>query len=75
MRWAGHMEHVREERKVYRVLMGEPEGKRPLRRNRYGWEDRIRMDLGKLGWRGVDYIQLAQCRGQWQTLLNVVMNL
>jgi hypothetical protein len=49
MRWAGHMAHVGEERKVYKVLVGKPEGKRPLRRPRHRWEDGIRMDLRKIG--------------------------
>jgi hypothetical protein len=52
MRWAGHMAHVGEERKVYKVLVGKPEGKRPLRRPRHRWEDGIRMDLRKIGWLG-----------------------
>jgi hypothetical protein len=68
------MAHVREERKVYRVLMGEPEGKRPLRRKRRGWEDGIRMDLGELGWRGVDTSSWLSV-GASGRLLNVVMNL
>jgi hypothetical protein len=47
MRWAGHVARVGEERKVYKVLVGKPEGKRPLRRPRHRWEDGIRMDLGR----------------------------
>jgi hypothetical protein len=49
MRWAGHVERMGEERKVYRVLAGKPEGKRPLGRPRRRWEDGIRMDLRKIG--------------------------
>jgi hypothetical protein len=51
-----------EERNVYRVLIGKPEGKRPLGRPRHRWEDGIRMDLGEIGWGSVDWIQLAQDR-------------
>jgi hypothetical protein len=50
MRWAGHVARMGEERKVYRVLMGKPEGKRPLGRPRRRWEDGIRMDLRETGW-------------------------
>jgi hypothetical protein len=50
MRWAGHVARKREERKVYRILVGKPEGKRPLGRPRRGWEDGIRMDLRETGW-------------------------
>jgi hypothetical protein len=64
-----------EERNVYRVLMGKPEGKRPLGRPRHRWEDGIRMDLMETGWRSVDWIQLAQDRDRWRALVNTVMNL
>jgi hypothetical protein len=60
---------------VYRVLMGKPEGKRPLGRPRHRWEDRIRMDLREIGWGSVQWIQLAQDRDRWQALVNRVMNL
>jgi hypothetical protein len=56
MRWAEHVARMGEERKVYKVLVGKPEGKRPLRRPRRRWEDMIRMDLREIGWRGVDWI-------------------
>jgi hypothetical protein len=49
-------------RNVYRVLVGKPEGKRPLRRPRRRWEDGIKMDLGETGWGGVEWIHLAQDR-------------
>jgi hypothetical protein len=62
MRWAEHVACMREERNVYRVLMGKPEGKRPLGRPRRRWEDGIRMDLGEIGSGSVDWIQLAQDR-------------
>jgi hypothetical protein len=54
MRWAGHVARLGEERNVYRVLMGKPEGKRPLGRPRCIWEDGIRMDLRETGWGSVD---------------------
>jgi hypothetical protein len=59
MRWAGHIARMGEERNVYRVLMGKPEGKRPLGRPRRRWEDGIRMDLREIGLGSVDWIQLA----------------
>jgi hypothetical protein len=62
MRWAGHVARIGEERKVYRVLVGKSEGKRPLGRPKRRWEDGIRMDLGEIGLRGVDSIRLAQDR-------------
>jgi hypothetical protein len=60
MRWAGHVACVGEERKVYRVLVGQPEGKRPLGRPRRMWEDGIRMDLREMGWGSIEWIQLAE---------------
>jgi hypothetical protein len=64
-----------EDRKVYRVLVGKPEGKRPRGRPRCRWEDKIRRDLGEIGWRGVEWIQLAHDRGRQRTVVNEVMNL
>jgi hypothetical protein len=64
-----------EERNVHRVLMGKPEGKRPLERPRSRWEDGIRMDLRDIGWGSVNWIQLAQDRDRWQVLVNTAMNL
>jgi hypothetical protein len=64
MRWAGHVPRIGEERKVYRVLVGKPEGKRPLGRPRHRWEDGIRMDLREIGLGGVDLIRMAQDRGR-----------
>jgi hypothetical protein len=64
-----------EERKVYKVLVGNPEGKRPLVRPRRRWEDGIRMDLREIGLgRGVDWIRLAQDRDRWLAV-SAVMNL
>jgi hypothetical protein len=63
--WAGHVARMEEERNVYRILMGKPEGRRPLERPRRRWEDGIRMDLRENGWDSVDWIQLAQDRDRW----------
>jgi hypothetical protein len=63
------------ERNLYRVLMGKPEGKRPLSRPTRRWEDGIRIDLREIGWGSVDWIQLAQDRDRWRALVNTVMNL
>jgi hypothetical protein len=75
MRWAGHVARMGEERNVYKVLMGKPEGKRPLERPRCRWEDRIRIYLTEIGWESVEWIQLAQDRDWWRALVNTVMNL
>jgi hypothetical protein len=64
-----------EERKAYKVLVGKPEGKRPLGRPRRGWEDWIRMDLREIGLGGVDWIRLAQDRDLWRAVVSAVMNL
>jgi hypothetical protein len=75
MRWAGQVACMGEGRGAYRVLVGRPEGKRPLGRPRRRWEDNIKMDLGETGINGVNWIQLAQDRVQWQAFVNMVMNL
>jgi hypothetical protein len=64
-----------EERKVYKVLVGKPEGKRPLGRPRRRWEDGIRMNLGEIGLGGVDWFRLAQDRYRWRAVVSAVMNL
>jgi hypothetical protein len=64
-----------EERKVYKVLVGKPERKRPLGRPRHRWEDGIRMDLRETGLGGVDWIRLAQDKDWWRAVVSVVMNL
>jgi hypothetical protein len=66
---------MREKRNAYRLLVGKPEGKRPLRRPRHRWVDNIGMDLGEVGWGDVDGIGLAQDRIRWRALVNSVMNL
>jgi hypothetical protein len=75
MRWAGHVAHMGDEMNVYRVLMGNLEGKRPLGRQRRRWKDGIRMDIREIGWESVDWIQLAHDRDRWRALVNTVMNL
>jgi hypothetical protein len=75
MRWAGHVARMGEKRNAYRMLVGKPEGKRPLERPRRRWEDNIRMDLREIGWGGMDWIDLAQDRDQWRALVNTIMNL
>ena len=74
MRWAGHVAHMGKERGVYRVLVGKPEGKRPVGRPRRRWVDNIRMDLQEVGCGYMDWIGLAQDRDGWRTLVGAVMN-
>jgi hypothetical protein len=75
MRWAGHVARMGEGRGVYRVLVGRPEGKRPLGRPRRRWEDNIKLDLREIGIYGENWIWLAQDRFQWWAFVNMVMNL
>jgi len=75
MRWAGHVARMVERRSVYRVLVGKPEGKRPLGRPRRRWEDNIKMNLQEVGCGGVDWIELTQDRDRWRAFLNAAMNL
>jgi len=64
-----------ERRGGYRVLVGKPEGKKPLGRPRRRWEDNIKMGLQEVGCRGMDRIELAQDRDRWRAIVNAVMNL
>jgi hypothetical protein len=66
---------MRDKRSVCNVLVGRPEGKRPLERPRHKWEGIIKMDLQEVGWRGMDWIDLAKVRDGWQLLVNTVTNL
>ena len=75
MRWVGHVARMGEETVVYRVLVGKPEGKRPLGRPRRSWVDNIKMDLQEVGCGYMDWIGLAQDRDRWWTLVSAVMNL
>jgi len=70
-RWAGHVARMGEER----VLVGKPEGKKPLGRPRCRWVDNIRMDLQEVGCGYLDWIRLAQDRDRWRTLVSAVINL
>ena len=73
--WRTLLRHMGEERGVYRVLVGKPEGKRPLGRPRRRWVDNIRVDLQEVGCGCMDWIVLAQGRDRWQKLVSAVMNL
>jgi hypothetical protein len=64
-----------EERSMYRVLMGKPEGKRPLGRHRCRWEDNIKLDLQEVGNGDMKWIGLAQDRDRWRALVNAAKNL
>jgi hypothetical protein len=64
-----------EKRNAYRILVGKPDGRRPLGRPRRRWVDNIKIYLGEIRWDGVDWIDLAQDSGQWRALVNTVMNL
>jgi hypothetical protein len=75
MRWAGHVARMGEVRDAYNILVGWPEGRRPLGRPRRRWEDNIKMDLREIGFRDVDWIHWAQNRDRWRALVNTVMNL
>jgi hypothetical protein len=66
---------MRDRRNAYRILLGNPEGKRPLGRTRRRWVDGVKMHLREIGWDGMDWIDLAQDRDQWRVLVNMVMNL
>ena len=74
MRWAGHVARIDEGRGVYRVLVGKPEGKRPLGKPRRGWEDNIKIDLQEVGGDCGDWMELAQSMKRWRALVSTVMN-
>jgi hypothetical protein len=75
MRWAGHVARMGEERGVYSVLVGKPEGKRPMGRPKRRWVNNIRTDLQEVGCGYMDWIGLAQDRDRWRTLVSAVMSL
>jgi 3-oxoacyl-ACP reductase-like protein len=75
MRWAEHVACTGETRRVYIVLVGKPEGKRPLGRSRRRWEDNTKMDLQEVGCGDIEWIELAQERDRWWALVTAVMNL
>jgi len=71
----GHVARMVERRGVYRVFIGKPEGKKPLGRHKLRWESNIKMDLQEVGWGDMDWIDLAQDRGRWLALVNMIMDL
>ena len=73
-RWMEHALCMGDKRRVYAAFVGRPEGKRPLGRPRYRWEDNSNMDLQEVGLGGTDCIILAQDTDRWQALVNMVMN-
>jgi hypothetical protein len=75
IRWEGHVARMGEKRNAFRLLVGKPEGKRPLGRPILRWVDNIKMDLGEAGWGDVDWIGLAKDRNRWRALVNSVLNL
>jgi hypothetical protein len=74
MRWAKYIARLREGRGLYSVLVGKPEGKRPLGKPRRGWEDNIKMDLQEVECGVMDWIELGQDRDRWRALMNAVIN-
>jgi hypothetical protein len=74
LRWAGHVARMGEGRGVHGVLVGSPEGKRPLGRPRRRWEDNIKMDIQEVGGGCGDWMELAQDRDRWRALVSAVMN-
>jgi hypothetical protein len=75
MKWAGHVARMGERLNAYRILVGKPEGKRPLGGPRRRCVDNIKMDFTEIRWDGVDWIELAQDKDQWRALVNTVMKL
>jgi hypothetical protein len=75
IRLAGHVARMRENRNIYRLLVGKPEGKRPQGGPRRSWVDNIRMDVGEVGWGDVEWIGLAKDRNRWRAVVNSVLNL
>jgi hypothetical protein len=74
MRWVGHVARMGEGRGVHRDLVGKPEGRRPLGRPRRRWEDNIKRDLQEVGGNCGNWMEWAQDRDRWRTLVNTVVN-
>ena len=74
MRWAGHVARMGEDRGAHRMLVGKPEGKRPLGRPRRRWEDNIKIALQEVGGCRGDWMELAQDRDGWRALVGTVRN-
>jgi hypothetical protein len=75
IRWAEHVARMGKKLNAYRILVGAPEGKKPLGRPRSWWMNNVKMDLREMWWVGMDWIYLTQDRNKWRALLNTVMNL
>jgi hypothetical protein len=75
MRWAGHVARMGEGRGAYRILVGRPEGRRPLGRPRRRWDDNIKMNLQEVVWGVMGWIDMAQDRDKWRDVVNSVLNL
>jgi hypothetical protein len=75
LRWVGHVTRMGKKRNTYMLLVGKPEGMRPLGKPRRSWVDNIKMHLLEIGWGGVDWIGLDQDKDKWRALVNSVMNL
>ena len=75
IRWKGHVARMEEKRGVYRVLVEKPGGKRRLGRTKHRWEDNFKIDFLEVGWGSMDWIELAQDRDRWRTLVHAVMNI
>jgi hypothetical protein len=75
IRWTVHVARIGPNSHAYRILVGKPEGTRPLRRRRHGWVDNIKINIREIGWDGMDWTNLAEDRDQWRALVNTVMNL
>jgi hypothetical protein len=75
IRWVGHVARMGVKINAYRLLVGKPEGNKPLGRPRCRWVDNIKIYLREIGWDDMDWIDLAQDRNQWRALVNTVMNL
>jgi hypothetical protein len=74
MRWAGHIARLGRKRNAYRILVGKPEGWRPLGRPRQRWNENIEIDIREIGYVGIDWIHLVQDRDQWRALVKTAMN-
>jgi hypothetical protein len=75
MKLAWHVARMGEARNACRILVGKPEGKRPVGRPRRRWVDNIKMDLREIRWNGMNWIDVAEDGDQWRALVNTVMNL